>query len=93
MLKRLLGSALRARTYWSQCRETVLRGLTLNVMILRRPKVFDRAGGTRFASAQSWLGTAEKNLGAVNMREVSMDDQVLGRALFHALKSSPSEIE
>lgn len=43
MLKRLLGSALRARTYWSQCRETNLRGLTLNVMILRRPKVFDRA--------------------------------------------------
>jgi Transposase DDE domain len=43
MLKRLLGSALRARTYWSQCRETVLRGLTLNIMILRRRKVFDRA--------------------------------------------------
>jgi hypothetical protein len=34
MLKRLLGSALRARTYWSQCRETILRGITLNVMIL-----------------------------------------------------------
>jgi hypothetical protein len=44
MLKRLLGSALRARTYWSQCRETVLRGLTLNIMILRRRQVFDRAG-------------------------------------------------
>jgi Transposase DDE domain len=44
MLKRLLGSALRARSYWSQCRETVLRALTLNVMILRRRKVFDRAG-------------------------------------------------
>jgi hypothetical protein len=43
MLKRLLGSALRARSYWSQCRETVLRALTLNVMILRRRKVFDRA--------------------------------------------------
>ena len=43
MLKRLLGSALRARHYWSQCRETVLRGLTLNIMILRRRKVFDRA--------------------------------------------------
>ncbi len=43
MLKRLLGSALRARTYWSQCCETVLRGLTLNIMILRRRKVFDRA--------------------------------------------------
>jgi Transposase DDE domain len=44
MLKRLLGSALRARTYWSQCRETVLRALTLNIMILRRRQVFDRAG-------------------------------------------------
>jgi hypothetical protein len=43
MLKRLLGSALRARTYWSQCRETALRALTLNVMILRRRKLFDRA--------------------------------------------------
>lgn len=48
MLKRLLGSALRARTYWSQCRETVLRGLTLNIMILRRRKVFDRAGCPQF---------------------------------------------
>jgi hypothetical protein len=36
MLKRLLGSALRARSYWSQCRETLLRAITLNVMILRR---------------------------------------------------------
>lgn len=36
MLKRLLGSALRARTYWSQCREILLRTITLNVMILRR---------------------------------------------------------
>lgn len=48
MLKRLLGSALRARTYWSQCRETVLRGLTLNIMILRRRKVFDRADLSTF---------------------------------------------
>lgn len=36
MLKRLMGSALRARTYFSQCRELCLRALTLNVMILRR---------------------------------------------------------
>jgi hypothetical protein len=36
MLKRLLGSALRARSYWSQCREILLRSITLNVMILRR---------------------------------------------------------
>jgi hypothetical protein len=44
MLKRLMGSALRARSYWSQCRETFLRAITLNVMILRRRKVFYRAG-------------------------------------------------
>lgn len=36
MLKRLMGSALRARHYWSQCREILLRAITLNVMILRR---------------------------------------------------------
>jgi hypothetical protein len=36
MLKRLLGSALRARSYWSQCREILLRTITLNVMILWR---------------------------------------------------------
>lgn len=34
MLKRLLGSALRARKYWSRGREMSLRLLTLNVMIL-----------------------------------------------------------
>jgi hypothetical protein len=51
MLKRHLGSALRARTYWSQCRETILRALTLNVMILRRRQVFDRASGRRFVEA------------------------------------------
>ena len=43
MLKRLLGSALRARKYWTQCREIFLRILTLNMMILRRTKVFYRA--------------------------------------------------
>ena len=43
MLKRLLGSALRARTYWTQCREITLRAITLNVMILRRLQVFYRA--------------------------------------------------
>jgi len=36
MLKRLMGSALRARSYFSQSRELCLRALTLNVMILRR---------------------------------------------------------
>ena len=44
MLKRLLGSALRARTYWSQCREILLRTITLNVMILRRRQGFYKAG-------------------------------------------------
>ena len=34
MLKRLLGSALTARTYWAQCREIFLMVLTLNIMIL-----------------------------------------------------------
>jgi hypothetical protein len=33
MIKRLLGSALRARSYWSQCREILLRTITHNVMI------------------------------------------------------------
>lgn len=35
MVKRVLGSALRARSYWSQCRELMVRFLTHNVMILR----------------------------------------------------------
>ena len=34
MLKRLMGSSLRARRYHSQCREITLRVITLNVMIL-----------------------------------------------------------
>jgi hypothetical protein len=52
MLKRLMGSALRARHYWSQCRETALRAITLNVMILRRTDLFYRAVLTRMALAQ-----------------------------------------
>lgn len=44
MLKRLMGSALRARRYHSQCRELSLRAITLNVMILRRDGVFYGAG-------------------------------------------------
>jgi hypothetical protein len=43
MIKRLLGSALRARLYQSQCRETILRAITHNVMIVR-VRVFYRAG-------------------------------------------------
>ena len=34
MLKRLLGSALRAITHWSRNREMVVRLLTLNIMII-----------------------------------------------------------
>lgn len=44
MLKRLLGSEMRARSYWARCREMQLRALTLNIMILRRHRVFYRAG-------------------------------------------------
>jgi len=40
MLKRLMGSALRARNYWTRCRETFLRAISLHVMILKRRKVF-----------------------------------------------------
>jgi hypothetical protein len=34
MIKRRLGSALRSRSYWSQCREIILRVITHNVMIV-----------------------------------------------------------
>ena len=47
MLKRLLGAALRARSYWSQCREILLRAITLNIMILRRGEGFYRADLSR----------------------------------------------
>jgi hypothetical protein len=43
MFKRLLDSALRARKPWTQHREIILRALTLNLMIVRRCKVFYRA--------------------------------------------------
>ena len=43
MVKRRLGSALRARGYWSQCREIILRAITHNVMIVIRVRVFYRA--------------------------------------------------
>jgi len=48
MIKRLQDSALRARKYWSQHREIVLRVVTHNIMILRR-WVFYRAVLTRFS--------------------------------------------
>ena len=49
MIKRMLGPALRARTYWSQSREIVLKAITLNLMILRRREVFDRADLSPFS--------------------------------------------
>src|SRR5208283_364417 len=49
MLKRRLGSALRARYHMSQCRETILRAITHNVMIVRL-LVFYRALQDRFSS-------------------------------------------
>lgn len=42
MLKRLLGSALRARKHWTKHREITLRAITHNIMILRI-KLFYRA--------------------------------------------------
>jgi Transposase DDE domain len=50
MLKRLLGSALRARRPRSQHRELYLRALTLNVMILKRHRLFYRAFASPFST-------------------------------------------
>jgi Transposase DDE domain len=52
MLKRRLGSALRARSYHSQCREIVLRAITHNVMIVRI-RVFYIATTTTFLAPRS----------------------------------------
>jgi hypothetical protein len=57
MIKRRLGSALRARSYWSQCREIILRVVTHNVMIVIRVRVFYRANSIRFSTRKgppSW---------------------------------------
>jgi hypothetical protein len=43
MVKRRLDSALRARGYWSRCREIILRVIAHNMMIVRRAWVFYRA--------------------------------------------------
>ena len=40
MIKRMQGSALRSRCYWSQCREIVLRTITHNIMILHQTRPF-----------------------------------------------------
>ena len=51
MIKRRLGSALRARGYWSQCREIILRVITHDVMIVIQVKVFYRATPRGFSAA------------------------------------------
>jgi hypothetical protein len=55
MIKRRLGSALRARSYWSQCREIMLRVITHNVMIVARIWVFYRAFLTPFWLRKGFL--------------------------------------
>ena len=54
MVKRRLGSALRARTYWSQCREITLRVITHNVMIVAIIRVFYRAAQSPLPSLHSY---------------------------------------
>ena len=55
MLKRLLGSALRARTYWNQQREMFLMVLTLNIMLLAALflQLFYRARLTPFPARET----------------------------------------
>jgi Transposase DDE domain/Transposase domain (DUF772) len=61
MIKRRLGSALRARSYWSQCREIILRVVTHNVMIVIRIRVFYRAELPRFRRAEvPWKRAPER---------------------------------
>jgi hypothetical protein len=55
MIKRRLGSALRARSYGSQCREIILRVVTHNVMIVIRARVFYRAGQDSFLDTKMML--------------------------------------
>ncbi|HVT30377.1 MAG TPA: transposase, partial [Lacipirellulaceae bacterium] len=56
MIKRRQDSFLRTRNYWSQCRDLRLKVLTHNIMILKRTKVFYRAGQSHFApkTPQNW---------------------------------------
>jgi len=37
MIKRRLGSAVNARTYWPQCRALMLKAVTHNILILYAP--------------------------------------------------------
>jgi hypothetical protein len=59
MIKRLLGSALSARRYWSQCREITLRAITLNVMILLPQLGFLRSNPDTFSACLT--GVSRKN--------------------------------
>ena len=56
MLKRLLGSALRARKHWTKHREIILRAITHNIMILRI-KLFYRARKLRLYLSQGRFRT------------------------------------
>ncbi len=47
MLKRLLGSALRARTYWSLFRDIHLRAITLNIIIVGHTCGFQQSNRNR----------------------------------------------
>jgi hypothetical protein len=62
MIKRRLGSALRARSYWSQCREIILRVITHNVMIVARIWVFYRAGRRELLQGMEIKGRANNSL-------------------------------
>src|SRR5271157_710662 len=55
MIKRRLGSALRARKYWSPCCEIILRVIIHNVMIVRI-RVFYRADSTTLRLVARLLG-------------------------------------
>lgn len=50
MIKRNLGCAIHARSYWPQCRELLLLAITHNVMIVMIAKVFYRAMPSCFIS-------------------------------------------
>jgi hypothetical protein len=69
MIKRRLDSALRARSYWSQCREIILRVITHNVMIVIRIKVFYRARPTRFTGWAGSHGTPPPRLRRIRTAE------------------------
>lgn len=71
MLKRLQGSALRARKAWSQYRELTLRAITHNILILWILRVFYRAEPDWFQD----LRRAERlaRLGDVAHSQLSMD--------------------